>query len=299
MRIAILGAPGSGKGMQAKLLSAEHRAAHISANELLRAADAAGKLGRADRAALADGRIEGELIMRLLEERLLERDTRRGIIISGFPRNIPQAQELDTLLGARALQIALHISASDEQLARRLAGRLICGTCGATYNREYAPPQKRGKCDECGGKVAVERRGGIKTAAARIAAYNAEVAPLIAYYKAQHKLRTVAADGGPEEIRQKISDIVDLEIRPLQIKTLETAAESDTFDEEINTVIAGGQISRIAPHADSPAKKAGAKKPLENAPPEADSKSPAAKAPPAKNRETQKGAAKNPTRENP
>lgn len=247
MRIAILGAPGSGKGMQAKLLAAEHGIAHITANDMLRAAHSRGKLGRAQRTALAAGHIDDALLMQLLEDRLRARDAKRGFIIDGFPRNIPQAQALDALLGthARALQLTLHIHADASTLTQRLAGRLICQTCGATYNRVSAPPQKRGKCDDCEGKLAAETGGGARTAPARIEAYLEETAPLIAYYKAQHKLRTVMADAGADDTRAKIAEIVDLEIRPLQMKSLETAAERETFDEEIHTVIAGGEIQRV------------------------------------------------------
>ncbi|MGR3913705.1 MAG: nucleoside monophosphate kinase [Gammaproteobacteria bacterium] len=303
MRIVILGAPGSGKEIQAESLAAEHRIAHLSADELLRAGDGGEPGG--ERAPPVAGSAENDPAMQLLEERLRERDAKRGIIIEGFPCNIPQAQALDAVLGthARALQIALHISAGEEQLARRLAGRMTCADCGAIYNREYAPPQKRGKCDDCGGKVTVAPRGGMKKATARIAAYTAEIAPLIAYYKAQHKLRTVAASGTSEEIRQTITDIVDLEIRPLQIKPLETAAKSETFDEEINTVIAGGQISRIATHAPAPAKKAAEETPIEtpieSAPPETNLESPNSENPDTEILDAESIDAESPDAENP
>ena len=258
MRIAILGAPGSGKGAHAQALAARYRVPWLSPGELLRAAAAAAddqKLDRETREAVQAGRAVGdEVVMAVLEERLRARDAKRGFIIDGFPLNIPQAQALDTLLGmlGRALQIAVYVKVDDEALVKHITGRQECDECGAAFNRHSAPPATRGKCDECGGKLA-SRGGGAKAAAVKVEAYHEETAPLIAYYKAQHKMRTVPAVGDAEQVRQKIADIVDLEIHPLEIQILETAAE--TFYEEINTIIVGGQINRIAPTPESQASK--------------------------------------------
>ena len=257
MRIAILGAPGSGKGAHAQALAARYRVPWLSPGELLRVAAAADdqKLDRETREAVQAGRAVGdEVVMALLEERLRARDAKRGFIIDGFPLNIPQAQALDTLLGmlGRALQIAVYVKVDDEALVKHITGRLECDECGAAFNRHSAPPTTRGKCDKCGGKLAA-RGGGAKAAAVKVEAYHEETAPLIAYYKAQHKMRTVPAVGDAEQVRQKIADIVDLEIHPLEIQILETAAE--TYYEEINTIIVGGQINRIAPTPESQASK--------------------------------------------
>ena len=256
MRIAILGAPGSGKGAHAQALAARYRVPWLSPGELLRVAAADDqKLDRETREAVQAGRAVGdEVVMALLEERLRARDAKRGFIIDGFPLNIPQAQALDTLLGmlGRALQIAVYVKVDDEALVKHITGRLECDECGAAFNRHSAPPTTRGKCDKCGGKLA-SRGGGTKAAAVKVEAYHEETAPLIAYYKAQHKMRTVPAVGDAEQVRQKIADIVDLEIHPLDIQSLETAAE--TFHEEINTIIVGGQINRIAPTPESQASK--------------------------------------------
>lgn len=256
MRIAILGAPGSGKGTQAESLAARYRVPRISPGDLLREAVADDdKLAGETRKTVAAGKpVADKIVMTLLEERLRARDSKRGFIIDGFPGNIPQAQALDTLLGmlGRALQITIYVKVDDETLVQRITGRMRCDQCGAVYNRRYAPPKVRGRCDNCDGKVVSANRGNAKTAAARVGKYHEETTPLLAYYKAQHKLRTVAAAGDVEEIQQKICDIVDLEIRPLEIKTLETAAQ--TLDEEVSTIIAGGQISRITSPPEGPAK---------------------------------------------
>lgn len=256
MRIAILGAPGSGKGTQAELLATRYRVPRISVGGLLRAAAADDdKLDGKTREAVAAGKpVADETVLGLLGARLRARDSKRGFIIDAFPGNIPQAQALDALLGMLgwALQISVHIKADDETLVRSITGRLRCGQCGAVYNRHSSPPQSRGKCDNCGGGVVSGGRGNAKAAARRVGEYHELTAPLLAYYKAQHKLRTVVADGDAEQTRQKICDIVDLEIRPLEIQTLKTAAQ--THHEEISTVIAGGQISRIASAPEATAK---------------------------------------------
>ena len=258
MRIALLGAPGSGKGMQAESLAVRYRVPRISTGDLLRAAAADDdKLDEETLAAVAAGQpVADEVVLALLDERLRARDSKRGYIIDGFPGNIPQAQALDTLLGmlGRALQITIHVKVDDKTLVQRITGRMRCEQCGTAYNRRNAPPKVRGKCDNCDGKVVAASDDNAKTAAARVGEYHLETTPLLAYYKAQHKLRTVAAAGDVEEIQQKICDIVDLELRPLEVKTLETAAQ--TLEEGVNTVIAGGQISRITSPSEGSAKRA-------------------------------------------
>ena len=293
MRIAILGAPGAGKSTQAELLAAQYRVPHIAIAQLLHpdpapkkgAKSTQSKKGGAKKTKIkgsksskvgaaaarkhgghgghdeSDAPVDDATILTLLEERLRARDSKRGFIIDGFPNNIPQAQALDSLLSRLGwgLQIILHATADDGILVKHLLGRMQCQKCKAIYNRHQMPTQSRNKCDECGGKVLAATTVTAKIAAADVAEYNDQTAPLLAYYKAQHKLRTVSVDGLAEQIRQKICDIVDLEIRPLEIKTLETAAQS--VDEEVNTIIAGGQISRITANEPPPQSlKGGAKR---------------------------------------
>ena len=250
MRIALLGAPGSGKGTQSKLIAERYRVPHISTGELLRqAAESDANFPAEAKEAFESGKLVSDEVVRgLLEERLRHKDTKRGFVIDGYPRNIPQAQSLDNLLGmlGRALQIAVYNEVSDDVLVKRNTGRLICGKCGAIFNRYYSPPQKKGVCDNCGAsELETRKEDDTKTVATRVESYKEFITPLITYYRAQHKLRTVSAMGTVEEIHEKICAIVDLEIRPLEIDAVVFATDSQ--DEEVNTVIAGGQISRIAP----------------------------------------------------
>jgi adenylate kinase len=248
MRVAILGGPGSGKGTQAKILAERYRVPQISTGDLLREAVKSGaNLGAQAKEAMAAGKlVDDEVVHKLLEERLRKKDTKRGFIIDGYPRSIPQAQALDTLLGmlGKSLQIAINIDVDDDALVKRIVGRMGCDDCGAIYNRYFSPPKVKTKCDQCGGTLVSRVDDTAKTAQVRIGVYHEETQPLITYYRAQHKLRTMPGMGEVDEIHQKLCDLVDLEIRPLEIKTLETAADSS--DELDSTVIAGGQINRVA-----------------------------------------------------
>ena len=248
MRIAILGGPGSGKGTQARMLSDRYRVPHISAGDLLRdAIQNDKKLGSQVKEAMDAGHlVEDDIVLKLLDERLRKKDTKRGFIIDGYPRNIPQAQSLDALLGllGRALQISVNMDVDEDILVKRISGRVMCGSCGAIYNKHFSPTKKRNICDACGGKKFSSRDDdNVKTVEVRVKVYYDNTVPLISYYRAQHKLRTVVGEGEINDIQQKLCDIIDLEIRPLEIKTMETASE--THDEVESTIIAGGQINRV------------------------------------------------------
>ena len=259
MRIAILGGPGSGKGTQAKLLSDRYRVPQISTGDLLRNAVKNDKtLGAQIKELMDSGELVSDgIVSKLLEDRLIKKDTRRGFIVDGYPRSIPQAQTLDTLLGmlGKPLQIAINIDVDGDLLVKRIAGRSSCANCGAIYNEYFFPPKVTNKCDKCGsGRFESRDDDTVETATARLEVYHRETAPLITYYRAQHKLRTMAGTGEIGQIHQKLCDIIDLEIRPLQIKTLEVA--TDTTGEEDSTIIAGGKVNRIkAPSRKAPSRK--------------------------------------------
>jgi adenylate kinase len=247
----MLGAPGSGKGTQARLLSDHYKAPHISTGDLLREAIETGtKIGKEAKLAVDGGDlVPNELVIRLIEERLQLPDARRGFILDGFPRNIPQAQELDSRLGwmGRPLQIALNVSVDMKTLMKRLTGRLTCGECGAIYNEHFSRPSKPGVCDQCGAKKLKRRADdNEKTVHNRLVVYEQETAPLTAYYKAQQKLRSVVADGKAELIFEKICDIIDADIRPLEVRLVETDARPASAAVAATTVstIAGGEVHK-------------------------------------------------------
>jgi len=222
MRIVFLGAPGSGKGTQAKQLTVKYGVPQISTGDLLRAAVKAGtELGKQAKAAMDSGKlVSDDIVLAMIEERLGQKDAREGFILDGFPRNIPQAQELDSKLAwlGKPLQIALLVSVDPDILLKRLTGRRTCGDCGQMYNVYFAPPATANKCDKCGGALVHRSDDNEATIRSRLDVYHNETEPLVAYYKAQGKLRTVSGEGSIDAIFSRMCEIVDSEIRPLEAR---------------------------------------------------------------------------------
>lgn len=213
MRIVLLGAPGSGKGTQGKLLEERYRIPQISTGDLLRAAVAAGTpLGRMAKAAMDAGQlVSDEVVLGMIRERLAERDTHNGFILDGFPRNIPQAQALDQLLTeiGKPLELTLLIDVDFDVLMQRLTGRRTCGTCGWACNIYSSPPRVDGICDACGGNLHHRADDNEETIGNRLRVYESQTAPLIDYYRGQDKLRTVQGVGDIKHIFAAITKIFD------------------------------------------------------------------------------------------
>lgn len=213
MRIVLLGAPGSGKGTQGKLLEERYRIPQISTGDLLRAAVAAGTpLGRMAKAAMDAGQlVSDEVVLGMIRERLAERDTHNGFILDGFPRNIPQAQALDQMLGeiGKPLELTLLIDVDFDVLMQRLTGRRTCGSCGWACNIYSSPPRVDGICDMCGGNLHHRADDNEETIGNRLRVYESQTAPLIDYYRGQDKLRTVQGVGDIKHIFAAITKIFD------------------------------------------------------------------------------------------
>ena len=225
MRIVLLGAPGSGKGTQAKMMAQKYKVPQISTGDILRAAVAEKtEIGKKVSAIMEAGElVSDDIVIDAVTDRLRANASRRGFVLDGFPRNIPQAQELDTRLGwlGRPLQLVLQFALDNEIVIKRVTGRLSCGECGAIYNRFFSRPNRSGVCDKCGSKQLSHRTDdNEKTVRARLQTYDQDTAPLSAYYKAQHKLRTIQASGEVEQIFSVICEVVDIEIRPLEKKVI-------------------------------------------------------------------------------
>ena len=219
MRIVLLGAPGSGKGTQAKLLVEKYKIPQFSTGDLLRAAVAAGtELGKKAKAAMDAGQlVADDVVLGMIQERLATPDAKGGFILDGFPRNIPQAQALDAMLArvGQPLQLALLVDVDIEVLMKRLTGRRTCGTCGAIYNVYYTPSKVPGRCDKCGGALQHRSDDNETTVRNRLKVYEEQTAPLVSYYKAQGKLRTARGVGSISDIFKSISDIIEAQMRPL------------------------------------------------------------------------------------
>ena len=223
MRIVLLGAPGSGKGTQAKMMAEAYRVPQISTGDILRKAVAdKTEVGKKVAAMMDAGELVSDrIVIDAVTDQLRAPDSRRGFVLDGFPRTIPQAQELDTRLGwmGRPVQLVLHFLVDNKVLIKRVVNRMSCANCGAIYNKQSSPPKKKGVCDQCGSKKLVSRTDDSeKTMRSRLEAYDRDTAPLISYYRAQHKLRSIPASSSMAHIFDAICDVVDTEIRPMEKK---------------------------------------------------------------------------------
>ena len=181
MRMVLLGAPGSGKGTQAKRLQVEYKIPQISTGDLLRAAVEQGTpLGRQAKAAMDAGQlVSDEVVLGMIRDRLVQPDARRGFILDGFPRNIPQAQALEALLEqiGQPLDLVLLIDVDYDSLIQRMTGRRTCVSCGQMYNVYFAPSKMDDRCDACGGRLHHRADDNEETIGNRLRVYEAQTAP--------------------------------------------------------------------------------------------------------------------------
>ena len=209
----MLGAPGSGKGTQAKLLVEKYKLPQISTGDMLREAVAEGTpLGRQAKAAMDAGQlVSDDIVLSIIQERVTRPDARKGFILDGFPRNLQQAEALDQLLTAlgRPLNLALLIAVDVDALIQRLVGRRTCLSCGQMYNVFYAPPHIEGRCDACGGRLRHRGDDNEETIGNRLRVFETHTHPVIEYYQQQEKLRTVQGVGEISDIFRAVSKIVD------------------------------------------------------------------------------------------
>lgn len=219
MRIVLLGAPGSGKGTQSKLLVEKYKIPQISTGDLLRAAVTEGtELGKKAKAAMDSGQlVSDDVVLGMIQERLYKQDAKNGFILDGFPRNIPQAQALDALLArmGQPLQLSLLVDVDSEVLLKRLTGRRTCANCGQMFNVYFSPSRAPGVCDKCGGTLEQRSDDNEATIRNRLQVYEGQTAPLVSYYKAQGKLRTVKGTGSINDIFRNVIDIIEVQLRPL------------------------------------------------------------------------------------
>lgn len=185
--LILLGPPGAGKGTQARTLEERFGLVQLSTGDLLRAAVAAGTpAGLAAKAVMEAGGLVGDdIVLAVLKDRMAEGDTARGVILDGFPRTAGQAAALDALLAAAGQRVtaAVSLEVDDEAMVGRVSGRFTCAACGEGYHDVFKQPAHAGTCDRCGG-TAFKRRAddNAETVRARLAAYHAQTAPLIAHY---------------------------------------------------------------------------------------------------------------------
>jgi len=217
MRIIMLGAPGAGKGTQAKKLSNRYDIPHISTGDIFRANMKAGtELGIKAKEYIDNGLlVPDELVLELVMDRLAKEDCRKGYILDGFPRTIPQAQALDEALNKNhdKIDVAIEVDASDLAIIERMSGRRACLVCGATYHIKSIPPKREGICDNCGSELILREDDKPETVKKRLEVYHAQTQPLIGYYKDKGILITVDGIKDADETFKEIVDILERSAR--------------------------------------------------------------------------------------
>jgi adenylate kinase len=209
MDVILLGAPGAGKGTQAKALEEHSGLVHVASGDLFRSALRQGtELGMLAKSYMDRGElVPDEVVIRMIMERIAQPDCQRGVIFDGFPRTIDQVAALTVELErqGRDLRAVLFLKVPEAMLLRRIAGRETCKTCGSTYNVYYFPSKRPDVCDECGGRLYQRNDDNMETAQRRLGVYFAQTLPLIDHYRTQGLLREI---DGQREITQVTQDML-------------------------------------------------------------------------------------------
>ena len=213
MKIIMLGAPGAGKGTQAKMIAKEYGIPHISTGDIFRANIKEGtELGKEAKTYMDAGQlVPDELTVKILLDRVAKDDCKDGYVLDGFPRTIPQAEVLDealTKLGDK-IDFAIDVDVPDENIVRRMGGRRACVTCGATYHIEHVPPKKEGICDTCGSELILRDDDKPETVSNRLKVYHEQTQPLIDFYTEKGVLKSVDGTIDMMDVFASIKAILD------------------------------------------------------------------------------------------
>ena len=195
MKIIMLGAPGAGKGTQAKKIAAKYAIPHISTGDIFRANIKNNtELGQKAKTYMDKGElVPDELVVDLIMDRFKEADCANGYVLDGFPRTIPQAEALDKALSANgeSVDYAINVEVPDENIINRMSGRRACVGCGATYHIQFNPTKVEGICDACGEKLILRDDDKPETVKNRLSVYHEQTQPLIEYYSGKGVLKEV------------------------------------------------------------------------------------------------------------
>lgn len=212
MKVIMLGAPGAGKGTQAKQIADKYNIPHISTGDIFRANIKNGtELGKKAKTYMDQGLlVPDELVVELVADRIQQDDCKNGFVLDGFPRTIPQAEALDTALENinEKMDYAIDVDVPDENIINRMSGRRACLSCGATYHIVSIPTKVEGICDRCGNPVVLRDDDKPETVKKRLEVYHEQTQPLIDYYKKQDILRTVNGVQPMEEVFKAIVEIL-------------------------------------------------------------------------------------------
>lgn len=211
MKIIMLGAPGAGKGTQAKKIAEKYGIPHVSTGDIFRANIKGGtELGMKAKSYMDQGQlVPDDVTIGMLLDRISEADCAGGYVLDGFPRTIPQAESLTEALKARGekMDVAINVDVPDEAIVSRMSGRRACVKCGATYHIVYNAPAKEGICDVCGDSLVLRDDDKPETVQKRLAVYHDQTQPLIDYYEKAGILATV---DGTKDLNEVFKDIVNL-----------------------------------------------------------------------------------------
>ena len=212
MKIIMLGAPGAGKGTQAKMIAEKYGVPHVSTGDIFRANIKNGtELGKEAKQYLDQGLlVPDELTVRILLDRVAQDDCKNGYVLDGFPRTIPQAEVLDSELSKLGdhIDYAIDVDVPDENIIKRMSGRRACLTCGATYHIEHVPPKTEGICDKCGSELVLRDDDKPETVKNRLNVYHEQTQPLIDFYTNKGVLKTVDGTLPMEEVFAAITAIL-------------------------------------------------------------------------------------------
>ena len=213
MKIIMLGAPGAGKGTQAKQIAEQYNIPHISTGDIFRANIKNGtELGKKAKENMDQGLlVPDELVVDLVVDRIEKDDCQKGFILDGFPRTIPQAEALDAALAAKDMKIdyALDIEVPDENIIDRMSGRRSCRECGAIFHAKYNPPKSEGICDICSGELILRDDDKEETVKKRLDVYHEQTAPLISHYKSAGSLHEIDGTRHIDVVFDEIKSILE------------------------------------------------------------------------------------------
>lgn len=212
MRIVLLGAPGSGKGTQAKRLEADKSIPQISTGDMLRAAQAAGtRFGEQARRIMEAGQlVSDDIMLGIISERLAEPDAQEGFVLDGFPRTEKQALDLEELLDqlGKPLDAAVLLDIDFDILLKRLTGRRTCSLTGELLNIYFSSQEELDACTNAGGELIQREDDNEETIKSRLEVYRQQTEPLIEYYRSRDKLKTVDADGSMDDVYERLSAVL-------------------------------------------------------------------------------------------
>ncbi len=207
MKLIILGAPGSGKGTQAKFIAKDYGIPQISTGDLLRNAIKDGsELGLKVKKVMNTGKlVPDDIVLLLLKERLNQRDCENGFILDGYPRNLTQAEDLEKITN---ILLVINIEVDHGLVIERITGRRTCKKCGAIFHVKYNPPKDDETCDKCNGSLYQRGDDTEETVKKRLLTYKNETIPLIKQYERQGILKTLKSDGTIDEMRLKVGTLL-------------------------------------------------------------------------------------------